>query len=65
MLRWVDYRLRLLYWAKTEDAKNGRNRPVPPPKLKYARERAADDAALTAKASAWERRQALRGRPRE
>jgi hypothetical protein len=59
-LRWVDYRLRMLWWGKTEDGKSGRNRPAPPTKVEWAHERTAKVAERTQRVTAWQRRQALR-----
>lgn len=63
MMRWLDYRLKVLAWQPTADGRAGRNQPAPPKKLKYASEQKQESQVQNAKASAWERRQALRGRP--
>lgn len=59
-LRWLDYRLRVLAWLKTDDGAKGRNQPPAPKRLKYASERDAEAEAVDAKQSAWARRQELR-----
>jgi hypothetical protein len=61
-LRWIDYRLRVLAYMQTKDAKDGRNPPSQPEPIKYRRERVAESEAESAKASAWARRQAIRAR---
>lgn len=60
LLRWVDYRLRLLAWQPTKDGREGRNQPKPPVKLKQRAEREAEDDKTSARAAAWQRRQELR-----
>ena len=41
-LRLLDYRLEVLAWMKTEDAKHKRNQPKPPKPIPYAHEVAAE-----------------------
>jgi hypothetical protein len=60
LLRWIDYRLRVLAWQNTKDAKDGRNPPAPPAPLRFKGEVDEVAARAAAKGSAWARRQALR-----
>lgn len=60
ILRWVDYRLKVLAWQPTKDGREGRNQPKPPQKLKAARERDAEADQVSARAAAWQRRQEMR-----
>lgn len=57
-LRWVDYRLKVLAWQQTEDAKHKRNAPKPPEKVPYAGEVAAEEAHASRQAAARRRRTA-------
>lgn len=60
LLRWIDYRLRVLVWSKTKDAKDGRGAPTPPKKLKLAKERDEADVRTSVQAAAYARRQEIR-----
>lgn len=60
ILRWLDYRLKVLAWQPTKDGHEGRNQPSPPKKIKAARERDVEDEKTSARAAAWQRRQELR-----
>lgn len=57
LLNMVEFRLRVLDWRKTKDAKSGVNKPElhkPPP---LAGDREAVEAKTSARAAAWEDRQ--------
>jgi len=55
-LRLIEYRLRVLSWQQTKDAKSGRNRPQPPQKIPTAGERGEGLAHAERQAAAYRRR---------
>lgn len=56
-LRLLDYRLQVLAWMQTEDAKHRRNQPKPPQPTPYAGEAKADEAFANRQAAARRRRE--------
>ena len=55
-LRWVEFRLQVLAWMQTEDAKHKRNQPKPPQPIPYAHEAVADEAYARRQLEARHRR---------
>lgn len=58
-LRVIDYRLQVLAWMQTEDAKKRRNQPKPPEPLPYASEARGVEAHAERQAAARRRRSAI------
>jgi len=56
MLAAVEFRLRVLAWQKTEDAKSGRNKPTPIDPPKSAHEVDAEQRELSRRAQAFLKR---------
>ena len=61
-LRVVDFRLQVLAWQQTEDAKHKRNQPKPPQPIPYAGEKAVEEAHAQRQALARRRRGAGRSK---
>lgn len=60
LLNLIEYRVRVADWRQTQDGQKNRNQPklqTPPP---YAHEKRAEQTRQSARAAAWERRQARR-----
>lgn len=58
-IRLLDYRLQVLAWMQTEDAKHRRNQPKPPQPTPYAGEAKADEAFANRQAAARRRREEM------
>lgn len=56
MLNLLDYRLRVLHWADSEDARKGRNQPEPPKPPPYAGEERAVEAHAERQSAARQKR---------
>lgn len=56
LLRMLDYRLQVLAWQQTEDAKHKRNQPKPPQPIPFAGEKAVEEAHAQRQAAARRRR---------
>lgn len=56
-MRLLDYRLQVLAWMQTEDAKHRRNQPKPPKPTPYSGEAEASEAFANRQAAARRRRE--------
>jgi hypothetical protein len=52
----VEHRLRVLAWQRTKDGSAGRNQPAPVEPPPFAEQRKTDDARLTERVAAYQRR---------
>lgn len=60
LLNRIEWRLQVLDWRNTSAGQKGQNPPKLPPPPPYAHEKQAVHASQSARAAAWERRQARR-----
>lgn len=54
--RWTGYRLEILAWLQTDDAKKKRNQPKPPERIPYTGEARAEESHANRQANARRKR---------